>query len=535
MGLFLYNLYPMPPMAKTQLKSQLKKYYKAEGYFAVSEKLPFEIKLSLCGKGTDTFISLPGTSEDEMQALCQGLARQLRQDVLGAMVYDSDICVLVHASGKGEEGSLLTWEGGTERREEDVDSLVPLLQNAEDAGRLRNIWLAEHVFAEEVLEQVLPLFGLPVALHCPERDQSVLCFASLDESKMAYRVVRQGPPKLKLRSYGTTWVDYGQAGGASNMVSFCNEGGPSKGLTVILGGPYIEALAAGDEWELGDIDANRYLDGMRGKPDGSPPERYTQTAAFRPRNFSDGKTRLVAEFPAFEIPEGFVVTANNAMGFMAADKAMEHYTIFIRFHKIVMPALTDQFEGDIRKIQINVAPHENWAEGQIGHTVDFYPDNSKNEDYVRNAKMMAMDAHYRRATALPMEMDAATLEGEFTAFFETQVELDEQYTLLVLQELCKRQWRCRQMLAAALREKAETLLLTVLESPDFYDRALFMQVIPIARALGLSPVQERMAAHLQAGRVPKYAQKDVKDFLQTPVEQLEDPWHPGNASLETAL
>lgn len=176
----------------------------------------------------------------EMQSdngILKMLSKKLNTDVMSISCYDSDFINmnLVNAADNTD-----AWVNVGRFEYEERESNYPEWKNkVSDLERFIEVTQGDYVFAEDVLNHIEELMGLPCVQsdlfsdHPPESDENVtVTILGFSEAKTE----SSAPPKLTIfHQNGMPAIP-----GKSEFFSISNKGGASKGLGIVFVGSYVE-------------------------------------------------------------------------------------------------------------------------------------------------------------------------------------------------------------------------------------------------------------------------------------------------------
>lgn len=248
MGLTLHNL-QIHTGGRTPdaLKDQLQALLRPEGMVDASSAKEAISTVYLAWLPGSPWLTICGDWEgyEAVEQLMRKAAGALKATCMAVTVYDSDF-VLLHLLNDGTEDAV---QAGMEAPSGSGNpaAWAPLLVEGVNAGALTALWHTHHVFAEEMVQAFAPMIGLSPQMalmsleaidagFAPEGAQLLPLYYAADASAGSM-YIDHGLPKLLLSSLTHAIV------GMDAMMGWHNEGGPGKGLRIVLMGEDIDSRA----------------------------------------------------------------------------------------------------------------------------------------------------------------------------------------------------------------------------------------------------------------------------------------------------
>jgi len=247
---------------------------------------------------------------------------------------------------------------GCEPEKANIDFWKPLLVDNHTFAQLQEIWNGDYVCKEEIFSVMAPLLGMD--------SDVVLCDynimnderCDLDVTTLHFKqdepmFIKEGATKL---TFGITSVP---VSGEEGYYAFCNIGGISKGLVIIVSGDCF----TNGEVVLSNVEVRRSKEPMKDYKEGKFEFEYF-CAPWEKFEAPDGKVGFIAKFDDYVFVNGV---------------NMEHYSMKGKkgddlrwFHESSIWFTPTILSGEMHKFWLYVIPQANWEEGQIGCGVYLY-------------------------------------------------------------------------------------------------------------------------------------------------------------------
>ena len=368
MGTTLTNIYFFPTPEKKELVSRLQKHFKAEGYKAVKGEDGYDIMLRVCSsKEKPCFVSVEAMDGSGIESFTVALSESLACDVLVASVYDSDFLELYYQDHQARQCSVLEIgypleEDGFIRRG-DISLLAHLAADEGGPERLSDIWNGDYISEDERLSYMLALFGCDDELYKQETKTRNLMFSRQDSTERGFEIIREGSPRLThyTKPYYVENHDY------LNCVSCYNQGGPSKGISVLISGGFAEVLLK-EPAAYDTIEAAGYIDPTPLSSNENEPEYFSSSSYLYPKESDDGSKVLVADFPDVIIPNGIIINEKVFHSRGPTYGIFWHYyfiTFRFKFNVALRPTLLKT------PLTFHIVPHANREEGAVSNEMLF--------------------------------------------------------------------------------------------------------------------------------------------------------------------
>ncbi|MDR0314721.1 MAG: hypothetical protein LBH71_02080 [Oscillospiraceae bacterium] len=236
-----------------QFKKILCKHLEKKGLIPVQkEDAQFSYYLAFSDNGKWVTLSSPNFEGEDAIVQARELSKSFKTVCVGTSVFDSDFARLDLFDNANKRSDTVII-GRVDEMVEDMisyqkiqdikgsrDCWEHLIISGQTWEELSRIWRDEYVFAEQALQKTAPLLGMdPTNIsadyRCFEEEPEKFNVLHLYFKTAGDGFIEEGPTKLRLyhQSFAVT--------GERHVVSFCNIGGVSKGVTVILVGKCFES------------------------------------------------------------------------------------------------------------------------------------------------------------------------------------------------------------------------------------------------------------------------------------------------------
>ena len=234
----------------------------------------------------------------------------------------------------------------------------PLLVENHTFEELQEVWNGDYVCKEEIFSVMAPLLGMDAdvvmcdfeIMNCKRCDSDIVSLHFKQDEPI---FIKEGATKL---DFGITSIP---VSGEESYYAFCNIGGISKGLVVIVLGDCFK----NNEVELSDAKIRRSKDPMKDYKANKFEHEYF-LAPWEKYEASDGRVGFIANFDDYEFFNGINMEHPSMKGKKGEDIKWYHES-GIWFTPTII-------SGEMHKFELHVFPKSNQIEGQIGRLVYLY-------------------------------------------------------------------------------------------------------------------------------------------------------------------
>ena len=339
---------------------------------STKEDSHFSYHLAFSDNSEWVTLSSPNFEGTDIKTEMQKLAKAFKTVCIATNVFDSDIVLiyLFDSINKKEDTVVVGHEDGwveAMMEAEGIESVrgnqecwESLLTTEKTWGELTQIWNDEYVFAEEALAKTAPFLGIDsknitADYRCFEAEPGRFNVLDLHFKAAGEVFIKEGPTRLSL--YPQSFP----VAGERQTVSFCNLGGVSKGVTVLLLGEcFRDDGVKINEMTVEKMKNPRSPETLRH----GAGEREVHSAKVGNFEMPDGTAGLYFNFDDFQFHEGVNQKHPSIKGRNGDDIFFSH-GCHLRFTPIKILA-------GKHYIRFVVIPQSNWELGQTSYKMALY-------------------------------------------------------------------------------------------------------------------------------------------------------------------
>ena len=392
MGAFFSNIHILNRrQAKPeQIEKLLRSYMEKKDLTpALKEESQFTYYVVFSKKSDWITLSSSDIDSSEIKTKTQKLSRYLKTACIGISVFDSDWAMLDMFDSEAKLIDSVVIGRADEFLDEPAvnakgspERWASLLAEGKTWEGLAKVWGADHVFVETALEKTAPFLGMDDENITsdysrfeeePNNNNNILCLRFKTAEEL---FIKDGPTKLRLfhQSFAVS--------GEEHVVSFCNLGGVSKGLTVVLIGDCFKDSGI----EVSDMTVEKNVrPPSPGKQSVGMDEREVHSAKPKKYDMNDGSVMLRFDFDDFQFHEGLNMKHQSMKG-KKGDDTFFSYGCHIRYTPVKNLSGKQHF-------RFAVIPQNNWEAGQASYKMTLYDTRHQlmKESFADFRKMEYMD------------------------------------------------------------------------------------------------------------------------------------------------